>query len=141
MRAIVTTALGMALAFSGAVDVQAKTVAKAPVAAKPVAKPMSAPPTEEELKAANDTLSLMVSAFNSKDIPNETKAGLLLCLYGNPLGKITRSQAQAMAADKSIDAKSPVQRLLVIAAVCGAPLPAGKDAAQPVEPTEKPKSE
>ncbi len=91
-----------------------------PAAAQEAAK--GPPPTEQELSGAADTLSVFVSAFNSRTLGAETKAGLLQCLYANPLGTIARQEAKVFAANKSADMKSPGQRLFVVAKLCGTPI-------------------
>lgn len=141
MRRIVTAAATLALfAQAGAAGAQTtKAKPKAPAAAARAPARTPAVPSRAELEQANDVLSLFVSAFNSKDVPSETKAGLLICLYSNPLGGIARSHARAMASDKAIDAKSPVQRLLVLSVLCKAPLPAAEPAKGPAGPTDQPK--
>jgi hypothetical protein len=101
-------ALGAALALA------------APATAKEPPKPS---PTQ--LKNADETLSLIVRALNSKDVPQELKNGLFGCLYENPLKKIAGGSAEILAHDAKIDRKDATQRLLVIAKVCGmAPPPA-----------------
>lgn len=81
------------------------------------------PPSEAELSDATDTLSLIVSALNSKEIPANTKAGIMLCLYANPLGKISLGESKVLSEDKTIDRNNPTQRLRVLAAICHAPQP------------------
>lgn len=135
MRSIVTTLAALALlAPAGPTFAQAaKAKPKAPTARSSAAPRAPAVPSRAELEQANEVLSLFVSAFNSKDVPAETKAGLLICLYSNPLGGIARSHARAMSSDKAIDAKSPVQRLLVLTVLCKAPLPSPDASAGPVD--------
>ena len=94
------------------------------VAAIPATAAEPAKPTPAQLKNAQDTLSLIVSALNSKDVPQETKKGLFGCLYQNSLGKVAAGSAEVLAHDKKIDRKDPTQRLLVVTHVCGAPVPA-----------------
>jgi hypothetical protein len=84
-------------------------------------------PTQEELKAADQTLSLLVSALNSKDVPQETKNGLFGCMYENSLGTIGSAATKALAENKQIDPENATQRLLVLAKVCGAPVPMPAD--------------
>ena len=103
------------------------------LAAPAVAAETPTKPTPEQLTAADDTLSLIVSALNSKDVPQEMKNGLFGCLYETPLKKISESATAAMAKTKT-DKADPTRRLLVVAAVCGIEIkPAGgaKDAAKP----------
>ncbi|MCM8730189.1 hypothetical protein ACFO8O_04290 [Hephaestia sp. GCM10023244] len=100
---------------------------------KPAAEP--APPTQEQIKEASDTLSLIVSALNSKEVPQETKNGLFGCLYQNPLGKLGDGLAKTLDENKDIDGSNPTIRLMVLAKICGAPLPAASDApAKPAAP-------
>jgi hypothetical protein len=83
-----------------------------------------AKPTQAQLQGAQATLSYMVSAINSKDVPVETKNGLFGCLYENPLRKIASARDEVLAKNKGkIDLKNPTQQLIVIAEICGAPLP------------------
>ena len=81
-----------------------------------------APPSERELSGAADTLSVFVSALNSRTLGAETKAGLLRCLYANSLGTIARQEAKVFAANKTADMKSPSQRLFVVAKLCSTPI-------------------
>ena len=83
----------------------------------------SAKPTQAQLRNAQETLSLIVSALNSKDIPAEMKDGLFGCIYEAPLKEISAKAADVLAKNKKLDPKNPDARLLVIAKVCGAPIP------------------
>ena len=107
------------LALPGAALAQAKPAGRAPA----VAGDTPPLPSEAELQAATDTLSLIVSALNSDDIPANTKAGIMLCLYANPLGKISLGEAKVLTGDKTIDRTKAGQRLRVLAAICHAPQP------------------
>lgn len=129
VRKVMMAALAVALTAQGGMAGAQKAKPKPTASAAAKATPARGP-SEAQMKAASDTLSLFVSAFNSKDVPKETKAGLMLCLYSNPLGKISMGLTEALAAEKSIDATSPVQRLLVLATLCNAPLPAAADKAK-----------
>ena len=80
-------------------------------------------PTQAELRNAQETLSLIVSALNSKDIPAEMKDGLFGCIYEAPLKEISAKAADVLAKNKKLDPKSADARILVIAKVCGAPIP------------------
>lgn len=80
-------------------------------------------PSDAELQAATDTLSLIVSALNSQEVPADTKAGIMLCLYANPLGKISLGESKALGTNKTIDRTKVAQRLRVLAAICHAPQP------------------
>ena len=91
-------------------------------AAVPAIAATPAKPTAAQLKNAQDTLSLIVSALNSKEVPQETKNGLFGCLYENPLGKIADGSAQVLAHDKKLNPKDPTQRLVVLTHVCDAPM-------------------
>jgi hypothetical protein len=94
------------------------------MAAMPATAAEPPKPTPAQLKNAQDTLSLIVSALNSKEVPQETKNGLFGCLYENPLGKIAAGSAEVLAHDKKLDPKDPTQRLVVLTHVCDAPVPA-----------------
>jgi hypothetical protein len=83
----------------------------------------SKPPTEQEMEVASETLSLLVSGLNSKEVPQETKNGLFGCLYENSLGEISAAATKAFAENKDLDANDPTLRLIVLAKVCGAPVP------------------
>ena len=125
----------LALGFGAALLALSPAIAqKAKAPAKPAAKAVPAQPTVEQLRAASDTLSLLISALNSKEVPQATKNGLFLCLYGNPLGKISRGQTLALAAGKAGEAATPTQRLLILVDLCDAPSPgsAGPAAAEAV---------
>ena len=93
--------------------------------AKPPAVAGDTPPapSDAELQAATDTLSLIVSALNSQEVPANTKAGIMLCLYANPLGKISLGESKVLAENKTIDRTKVAQRLRVLAAICHAPQP------------------
>jgi hypothetical protein len=96
-------------------------------AATKTAATKTAAPSQAQLRDAQQTLSLIVSALNSKDVPEDMKDGLFGCLYENPLGKIadgaTKVWAQNAKGDKKLDPKNATAQLLVVAKVCGAPLP------------------
>lgn len=81
-------------------------------------------PTQAQLRDAQQTLSLIVSALNSKDIPADMKNGLFGCLYEAPLREISAKAADVLAKNKKLDPKNPDARILVIAKVCGASIPA-----------------
>ena len=80
-------------------------------------------PTLAQVEAAKKTLGLMMSALNSKEVPNEFKGGLFGCLYQVPLGKISDSVTKTLAANKQINGDDPNQYIMVVGKVCGAPLP------------------
>lgn len=96
-------------------------------------------PTQAQLKSAQATLSYIVSAINSKDVPTEMKNGLFGCLYENSLSKISTARDEVLAKNKGkIDESNPTQQLIVISEICGAPVPqpgggkpADKSAAKP----------
>ena len=91
-----------------------------------------AKPTQAQLVSAQQTLSYIVSAINSKDVPAEMKNGLFGCMYENPLSKIAAARDAILAKNKGkIDANNPTEQLLVIARICGAPLPQPPAAAAP----------
>ena len=81
------------------------------------------------------------SAINSKEVPVEMKNGLFGCLYENSLSKISNARDEVLAKNKGkIDASNATQQLIVIAEICGAPVPkptADKPAA--AKPAAKPK--
>ena len=114
----------------------AALLAAAPAVAqdKPAAAATADMPTEAQLKAGSETLSLIVSALNSKEVPQETKNGLFGCLYQNQLGKLSDGLTKVLADNKQIDATNPTQRLLVLAKMCGAPLPTAKEGADAAKP-------
>ena len=81
-------------------------------------------PTQEQLRSAEATLSYMVSAINSKDVPTEMKNGLFGCLYENSLRQISTARDEVLAKNKGkVDTANPTQQLVIIAQICGAPLP------------------
>jgi len=80
-------------------------------------------PTQTQLRNAQETLSLIVSALNSKDIPADMKDGLFGCIYEAPLKEISSKAADVLAKNPKLDAKNASARILVIAKVCGAPIP------------------
>lgn len=80
-------------------------------------------PTVAQIKSAQDTLSLIVSALNSDDVPQNMKDGLFGCLYENSLSTIAADASQLLQKIPKLDPKDPTARLLVVARVCGAPLP------------------
>lgn len=82
-----------------------------------------AQPSEAEVRAAQFHLSLIASALNSTEIPNETKGGLFGCLYEHPLGDISARVTKALAANKQLKSDDPNTALLVIVKICGAPVP------------------
>ena len=96
-------------------------------------------PTQEEMTAASQTLSLLVSALNSKEVPQETKNGLFGCLYENSLGEVSSAATKAFAENKQLDASNPTLRLIVLAKVCGAPVPQPAEGAK--AENAKPKAE
>ena len=98
-------------------------LAAAVLAAVPAGAAAPDNPTQAQLRDAQETLSLIVSALNSKDIPNEMKNGLFGCIYEAPLKEISAKAADVLAKNKKLDPKNPDARLLVIAKVCGAPIP------------------
>jgi len=91
-------------------------------------------PTQAQLKSAQETLSFIVSAINSKEVPVEMKNGLFGCLYENSLSKISNARDEVLAKNKGkVDASNATQQLVIIAEICGAPVPkpADKPAAKP----------
>jgi hypothetical protein len=92
-----------------------------------------AKPTQAELANAQKTLSLIVSALNSNDVPQGMKDGLFGCLYENPLKKISASAAQVWTDNKKLDPRDATAQLLVVAKVCGAPLPKVADQRKPAK--------
>ncbi|TPG22643.1 hypothetical protein EAH87_02260 [Sphingomonas koreensis] len=85
-------------------------------------------PTKAQLQSAEQTLSLIVGALNAKGVPQETKNGLFGCLYENSLSKIAAGTAAVIAKNKPLHGADPTVRLMVIAKVCGAPVPVPVDA-------------
>lgn len=112
-KTAMTVALVAALAAAPAVQAKGGKAAPAPA------------PTKAQLMEAQQTLGLIVSAINSKDVPQQTKNGLFGCLYQNSLHKIAAGAQTVLNQHKEIDRTNPTQRLLVIASVCGAPVPSG----------------
>ena len=104
-------------------------------AAPAMAADTPAKPTQAQLKSAEQTLSYIVSAIKSKDVPVEMKNGLFGCLYENSLRKISTARDEVLAKNKGkIDPANANQQLIVIAEICGAPLPKpaeGKPVAKP----------
>jgi len=91
-----------------------------------------AKPTQAQLKSAQQTLSYIISAINSKDVPTEMKNGLFGCLYENSLSKISTARDEVLAKNKGkIDESNPTQQLVVIAEICGAPMPKAAAGAAP----------
>src|SRR3546814_18995744 len=82
-------------------------------------------PSQEDIKNASDTLSLLVSALNSKEVPQETKNGLFGCLYQNQLGQLGACLFQPLAQNKEPDPADPTNRLLVLDQTYGPPPPRG----------------
>ena len=80
-------------------------------------------PTLAQVEAAKKTLGMIMSALNSKEVPNEFKGGLFGCLYQAPLGKISDSVTKTLAMNKQINGNDPNQYIMVVGRVCGAPLP------------------
>lgn len=81
-------------------------------------------PTNAELESAQKTLSYIVSALNSKEVPIDMKSGLFGCLYDNSLHKIAAARDEVLAKNKGkIDTSDATQQLVVIAEICGAPVP------------------
>jgi hypothetical protein len=116
----------MILPFAAAILLAAPAVAADTPAEKP---------TQAQLKSAQETLSFIVSAINSKDVPVEMKNGLFGCLYENSLSKISTARDAVLAKNKGkVDLENPTEQLVVIAEICGAPLPKAADT-----PAAKPK--
>ena len=110
-------------------------LALALLAAPAAAADKPAKPTQAQLKSAQATLSYIVSAINSKDVPVAMKDGLFGCLYENPLSKIATARDQVLARNKGkIDVSNPTQQLIVIAEICGAPVPTPAAAAPAAKP-------
>jgi hypothetical protein len=82
-----------------------------------------AQPSAEAVKAAEFHLGLIMSALKSPDIPNAMKGGLFGCLYEHPLSDISARVTKVFAANKQLKADDPNTAILVIAKVCGAPVP------------------
>jgi len=105
------------------------------MAAPAMAADTPAKPTQAQLKSAEQTLSYIISAIKSKDVPVEMKNGLFGCLYENPLRKISSARDEVLAKNKGkIDPANANQQLILIAEICGAPVPqpaAAKPAAKP----------
>jgi hypothetical protein len=94
------------------------------VAAPAFAATTPAKPSKAQLENAQATLSYIISALNSKDVPSGMKNGLFGCLYENPLSKISAARDGVLAKNKGkIDPNNPTQQLIVIAEICGAPPP------------------
>jgi hypothetical protein len=100
-----------------------------------------AKPTQAQLQSAQATLSFIVSAINSKDVPTEMKNDLFGCLYENSLSKISAARDEVLAKNKGkIDENNPTQQLIVIAEICGAPVPKpADDKPAAAKPAAKPK--
>ena len=117
----------MILPFAAAILLAAPAVAADTPAKKP---------TQAQLKSAQQTLSFIVSAINSKEVPVEMKNGLFGCLSENSLSKISNARDEVLAKNKGkIDASNATQQLIVIAEICGAPVPKPADD----KPASKPK--
>ncbi|MGN6278320.1 MAG: hypothetical protein ACTHM8_06330 [Sphingomonas sp.] len=111
-------------------------LAAAVLAAPVSAADTPAKPTQAQLESAQKTLSYIISAINSKEVPAELKNGLFGCLYENSLSKISNARDEVIAKNKGkIDEANPTQQLVVIAEICGAPLP--KPAAGAATPAPK----
>jgi len=80
-------------------------------------------PAAADVKAAEFHLSLIMSALKSAEIPNDMKGGLFGCLYEHPLGDISSRVNKAFAANKQLKSDDPNTALIVIAKICGAPVP------------------
>jgi hypothetical protein len=102
----------------------------------------SAQPGKAQVDAAMFRMSVMLSAFGSKDVPAGIKDALAGCLYRNSFQKISETMDKAITgAPTKIDQKDPTQVLQVMSLVCGykpaspskpAPAPA------PAKPGQKP---
>jgi len=109
---------------SGGRNARAILLAASLLAAVPAgAATTPAKPARAELSNAQKTLSLIVSALNSNDVPAGLKDGLFGCLYENPLKKISAAAAQVWTDNKKLDPQNATAQLLVVAEVCGLPLP------------------
>ncbi|WP_180345091.1 hypothetical protein [Sphingomonas japonica] len=90
-----------------------------------------AAPTKEEAAHASRTLGLIVSALNSKEVPTETKQGIFGCLYERSLSTIAQATKQVLDKNPKVDETDATQQLIVLAGVCGAPMPKPAEAATP----------
>jgi len=109
-----------------AVPIKSLLIAMAGLATAAHAAPAPTPPAKPgpaELKAAQFHLSVIMSALQSPDIPNTMKGGLFGCLYEHPLGDISARVSKAFAANTQLKSDDPSTAVMVIAKVCGAPIP------------------
>mgnify|MGYP001546404636 CR=1 FL=1 len=122
--ALVAGALALAAPHAPAFAAVQKAPAKA--APSPAAKPLAdAPPTEEQQEHGVQTFGLIASAVQSKNVPDDLKAVLMQCVYGNSVRKISDGLDKVIAANPGkIDRTKPEQMLSVLARICGYEPPA-----------------
>jgi hypothetical protein len=112
MNRIIVTGVAT-LAFATASAVSAQTPAP------------SARLTDEQKEHGIETFRLIASAMQSQNVPNDVKSALMGCVYENPVGKISDTVDNAIAANPGkIDRSKPEQMLGVIAQICGYEPPA-----------------
>jgi hypothetical protein len=117
---------------------QGKPAAKAtPPAAK--APEGGASLTKEQQEHGIRTFGLLASAMQSKNVPNEVKSVLMLCVYENSVGKISEAMDKVVAANPGkIDSAKPEEMLSLMAQICGYEPPATAKAAPDTAPATPP---
>lgn len=93
-----------------------------------------AQPSAAEVRAAQRTFDIIVSALQAKNVPNETKVGLFGCVYEHPIGDISARVTKGFAMNPKLNASDPTTNLLMIARICGAAVP---KPTQPLPPAGK----
>ena len=81
--------------------------------------------TDAQKEHGIETFRLIASAMQSQNVPDDVKSALMGCIYENPVGKISDTVDNALAANPGkVDRTKPEQLLGVIAQVCGYEPPA-----------------
>ena len=92
------------------------------VAAPSAALAQAKRPSDADLKAAIQTLNIMVSAMNDKKAPPALRDAMFGCLYEHPLSDISARVTKTLAASPKAKANDPNTRLMATAVVCGLPV-------------------
>jgi len=91
-------------------------IAAAPASTPPRPGP---PPTPAQVKAAEQTLGIIVSALRAPNVPAQVKSTLFGCLYQVPLGAISAAMTDTLGKNPKLNKTDPNILLGVVAGVCG----------------------
>ncbi|MGB7404679.1 MAG: hypothetical protein WA906_03240 [Pacificimonas sp.] len=79
-------------------------------------------PSEKEGQQAFRTLSVIVSAIQSDEVPERVKNAVFACLYEKPLKEVTSLLYENLE-KVNVDPTDNTKVLVILATMCGAPPP------------------